>query len=79
MSATPQSTDFCIFRRAESDNDAATFVVLGPELSGVGLRCRTLAEAQTHAAAVAEPARADVWYYAAETEDGVLLAAYRNR
>ena len=45
MSTTPQSTDFCIFRRVGSDNDAATFVVLGPEVSGVGLRYRTLAEA----------------------------------
>jgi len=79
MSTTPQSTDFCIFRRVGSDNDVATFVVLGPEVSGVGLRYRTLAEAQTHAAAVAEPARAAVWYYASETEDGVLLATYRDR
>ena len=79
MSATPQSTDFCIFRRAASDNDAATFVVLGPELSGVGLRYRTLAEAQTHAGAVAEPAGADVWYYPSETDSGALLATYRDR
>ena len=81
MATTPQSSDFCIFRRAGSENDAAkaTFVVLGPELSGVGLRYRTLAEAQTHAAAVAEPARAAVWYYASETDGGVLLATYRDR
>ena len=79
MSTTPQSTDFCIFRRTGSDNGAATFVVLGPELSGVGLRYRTLAEAQTHAAAIAESARADVWYYTSETDGGVLLATYRNR
>ena len=77
MPTTPQSSDFCIFRRAGTDNDAATFVVLGPELSGVGSRYRTLAEAQTHAAAVAEPARADVWYYASDTEAGVLLTTYR--
>jgi hypothetical protein len=76
---TPQSTDFCIFRRVGSDNGSPTFVVLGPELSGVGLRYRTLAEAQTHAAAVAEPTRADVWYYASDTDHGVLLATYRDR
>ena len=81
MATTPQSSDFCIFRRAGSENDAAkaTFVVLGPELSGVGLRYRTLAEARTHAAAVAEPARAAVWYYPSETDSGVLLATYRDR
>ena len=78
MSTTPQSTDFCIFRRVGSDSDATTFVVLGPEV-WVGLRYRTLAEAQTHAAAVAVPARVAVWYYASETEDGVLLATYRDR
>ena len=78
MSTTPQSTDFCIFRRAASDNDAATFVVLGPELSGVD-SVGTLAEAQTHAGAVAEPAGADVWYYPSETDSGVLLATYRDR
>jgi alpha-glucuronidase len=59
--------------------ESPTFVVLGPELSGVGLRYRTLAEAQTHAAAVAEPTRADVWYYASDTDHGVLLATYRDR
>ena len=82
MLTTPQSSDFCIFRRTASDDNAAggedTFVVLGPELSGVGLRYPTLAEAHIHAAAVAEPARAAVWYYASETDGGVLLATYRD-
>jgi hypothetical protein len=78
MPTAPRSSDFCIFRRTASRNNAGedTFIVLGPELSGVGLRYRTLAEAQIHAAAVAESARAAVWYYASETDGGVLLATY---
>ena len=83
MSAAPRSSDFCIFRRTASGDDAAatedTFVVLGPELSGVGLRYQTLAEAQIHAGAVAEPLRAAVWYFASETDGAVLLATYRDR
>jgi len=80
MSMTPLSSDFCIFRRtATGDDTTAEFVVLGQELSGVGLRYRTLGEAMKHVDRVAEAARSAVWYYASERDGGVLLVAYRDR